>query len=92
MQGWTLFDFDVHIAAFAAIVLQELNIAQLLWRQNLNCIHIRRKYEPGFICFLHVVSSDDVKTKYHLLHACRVAVNSLVTLIQDQINCLIKTF
>lgn len=40
----------------------------------------------------HVVSSDDVKSQNHLLHALTGAEHTLVTLIQDQVDGLIKAF
>lgn len=39
---------------------------------------------------LHVVSSDDVESQHHLLHALSGAEHPLVTLIQDQVDGLIE--
>lgn len=43
-------------------------------------------------CNLHIVSSNYVQSKNHLLHSLRWAKHTLVTLIQDQVDGLIETF
>lgn len=40
----------------------------------------------------HIVSPDDVQSQNDLFHALRRAVHSLVTLVQDQVDGLVKTF
>lgn len=40
----------------------------------------------------HVVSSDDVKSQNHLLHPLVGAEHTLMTLIQDQVDGLVKAF
>lgn len=41
---------------------------------------------------LHIVSSDDVKSQNHLLHALAGAEHSLVAFVQDQVDGLIEAF
>lgn len=38
----------------------------------------------------HIVSSDDVKAQHHLLHPLTGAEDSLMTLVQDQVDGLIE--
>ena len=41
---------------------------------------------------LHIVSSDDVKSKLNLLHSLVGAEYPFMTIINDEVDCLIKSF
>lgn len=41
---------------------------------------------------LHVIASNNVESQHHLFHALTRTENSLVTLVQDQVDGLIKAF
>lgn len=42
--------------------------------------------------YIHIVSPDDVETQNDLFHALCRTEHSLVALIQDQVDGLVKTF
>lgn len=59
--------------------------------ENFNCYLINARIKADMIN-IHVITTNDVQSKDNLINTLSPAVDTLVTVIKDNVDCLIKSF